>query len=422
MGVQNRGGFPVLKHKYWFDLDDTLLDTREAVRAAYELVAPGVYSDAFWGQSAAAWNCPPHVAEAKRRVFPRFLGLVSDGYAMRIFQHASWSPLCSVAILTGASREALDAHVHAGKLPVGVTALHSVPCDETKAEMLNRDLWLADKRKVHHYYDDHEVLDIDPKVQTTFSRKRPTCATYVLAAGRGTRFARNGDTTPKPLTLFAGKRFVEYAVHAALEVSCDLCVVAASEPVALGLDSETLPPRTQTLVIAPQQPSQVESALRAIALNTRDKPHGPVLFLDSDVVFAPGVVHRFVSRATELSADAAVLTASRTWQQGTCSHVVCASTDNDRDSMIHTIAEGMRTFNQRCGAGAYFFGDAAAFVATATKLLQTKTALGELRMSDVVMAMRKRYAIATPSSNWIPLGSPEELEQAEEFFSVANRG
>lgn len=80
-----------------FDLDGTLFDTFAATKAAYEEAGVENYTAMHFRRPAREWQHSPEIAERKRQLYPKFMKLVKEGWAMEYFDPNT------CIVLTGAS-------------------------------------------------------------------------------------------------------------------------------------------------------------------------------------------------------------------------------------------------------------------------------------------------------------------------------
>lgn len=145
--------------KIVFDLDGTLVDTREAVRLAY-LEAGIVMPDHAWGLAWHEWLFDPAVHARKVEIYPRFVAELAVG--LPLLQTALTH---HVPVITGASRRAVQAvQIKFGPLNV-VLAEASL---RQKIEYLN---WYGPSGGT--YVDDNELARAEIERRTKWKTESP---------------------------------------------------------------------------------------------------------------------------------------------------------------------------------------------------------------------------------------------------------
>lgn len=231
-------------------------------------------------------------------------------------------------------------------------------------------------------------------------------------AGRGSRFAREGETRPKPLIpvlrvpMF---RLALASIRRDLPDAQTIAVVLAEHESEFGIQNHILAAdRSAHVVVIPDVTGgTLETCLAAAPL--AEHRAGPLIVLDCDLTFAsPDYLARI--RAMEAGQDDSngLLLSFRS----TVPHYSFAATDGDR---VTRTAE-KDAISDRALAGAYGFGSNAAFFAAARDIVarNIRTGNGEYYVSSVYNRLIEAGAtvrLAEASRLW-SVGTPEELRSA----------
>ena len=184
-----------------------------------------------------------------------------------------------------------------------------------------------------------------------------------------------------------------HALTSAMEVDPTPLVVATTEV------AHTTKHLVRTVEVAVVQEGPVRSAELAGGHIKRDEP---VIFLDCDNWYYPGVLKKFAETATSLGVPFAVLTADRGSLVGDFGGVTPKGDVVEAHPDVAT-----------CFAGAYYFGNWQLFKARACGGVPANGT--ELKFSDI-LPRRNPPAIGIPGSWWIPLGTAEQLQAADVRF------
>jgi hypothetical protein len=151
---------------YAFDLDGTLIDTKEAVVQAYRIAGVEMPEDA-WGKPWHEWLKDETIHHKKNEVYPDMLK-----------QFASVLPLFTIAlrlnapVITGASNEA----VIAIQSVFGSLNIVGIQCSR-----LEKILWLNRQRERGCYVDDDDATLLLVKEFTTWKPLTPNEALQLLS-------------------------------------------------------------------------------------------------------------------------------------------------------------------------------------------------------------------------------------------------
>lgn len=396
-----------------FDVDGTLVDSREATKAAYDLAAPGLFKDEFWGLPAHAWGCPVDVHDRKVAEFSRLGHMVQPAWAMPMLQHAD-EVRHSIIMLTGASEGTMAIHRKRFKVLAGYD-YHCGLTNVAKHEFLE-SLVHANPGVSIHYYDDAEpenlsgiVGDLDIQVHVPLEMPHGVHV-VVLAAGLGSRFVVTG--VPKPLIRYGDVSMLDRAILIAKEVNPNPIVVTIPEVVAATRDAQVRDTvKTQMKNVRPviahvTQRGPAESALLAGSYINQDSP---VVFLDCDTCLSPGTLRKFVAKAHLSGSNAAVLVAGRGDNVGTYGTI-----DNG------VLVEGwgpddVHWLERRnpCLVGAYYIQSWHLFKRAHAMVYLGVAPSQEIKFSAILSRLDLQ-PIHTDTINWIPLGTPEELAHANQ--------
>ena len=382
------------RQAFIFDVDGTIVDskalTEECYRQALGLAGMD-QSVPVWGRTAEEWGCPPAVHRRKMSIFAEHAHELNPGWAHPMMCEALLRGH-HVELLTGASQETMDVLLATPvlrRLAPSIVPISTGVTSEAKEYILNE---MATRFDVVHYFDD--LMPEDALVGRSNlhlhkpSRYNVHIASVVLAAGRGERFRAVGETVPKPLLQFGGRELLNYALGSAREVSANPIVISTEEIIAhMACDAEFAVPVRIT------QRGPVASAELAGAFIREDQP---VVFMDSDVVLAPGSLYELTREADAIMNVLVAKRGDRAGAYGGLSgiHVVEGSTD------VET-----------CLVGAYYFGSWSDFKERAAHARIDKPH-GELKFTDLMRNGPFRR-VTIPTESWIPLGSPSEFYTAQ---------
>lgn len=118
--------------QFAYDLDGTLVDSREAVVQAYRRAGLEPPPD-FWGRTAKEWNCPAEVHRRKNALYPDTLARFG-----RRLPLADLYDLTGGVVLTGASYEAALAAMWFLGMTVRLDRVFASCTLEVKLETLRR--------------------------------------------------------------------------------------------------------------------------------------------------------------------------------------------------------------------------------------------------------------------------------------------
>lgn len=146
-----------------FDLDQTLLDNKEAIEEAYRKAAndlnlPVPDFSVTWGRTAEEWGCPPQLHHRKTEIYFGMLNRqqIKPGWAAAAYTVALDDPQTMfVRVWTGASKETLTVLRSTGPDTAffAATARAGMTLDDKRAAM-NGIVHVCPTAEVH-YYDDN---------------------------------------------------------------------------------------------------------------------------------------------------------------------------------------------------------------------------------------------------------------------------
>jgi CTP:molybdopterin cytidylyltransferase MocA len=395
-----------------FDVDGTIVDSQKLTEQCYiqalneaeergELPVGSFPELPVWGRTAEEWGCPPSVHLRKTELFAEKASALLPGWAHPMLCEAI-ARGHHVEILTGASQTTMEILLQTSalrRLAPSVVPIHTGLTATDKELILDG---IASKFDAVHYFDDLAPDFLEARNNLYVHHPQPgplDIAVVVLAAGRGERFCVVGETVPKPLLQVNGRQLLEYAAGSAREVTPEPIVVATERVIyAAAHDIAKAVPVHVT------QRGPVASAELAAAFIPEDLP---VLFLDSDVILSPGVIHKFVADALPALQSAAVLVADRDGRTGNYG----GYRYNPRLLSNPEIIVEASDLCELCFVGAYLFRSWAEFKRLAAKARAEDVGeefkfTGLLDLSDHVGLFRM------PSADWTPLGTPEEFYNA----------
>jgi dTDP-glucose pyrophosphorylase len=230
-------------------------------------------------------------------------------------------------------------------------------------------------------------------------------------AGLGTRFARAGHSTSKPLIKVAGRPMFERALAGVAGAGIDRLVVVVRQQ---QIDEEniqekvvSLRPDAEVVVLPGLTAGAAESALSAVELLD---PGSPVVVLDCDLEFSSAEYIAELERLGRGTFDVLLLTFQASDARYSYARTAAGS------GKVVEVAE-KRVISNRAIAGAYAFRSPAAFVSTVQDLLRdgVRAGVGEAYMSEVVHAYLARgdEVRAVDVDEYHSFGTPEELAASE---------
>ena len=145
-----------------FDLDDTLFDTKEAVIEAYR-VAGAKDARKYWGKPWQEW-CPGFIHQQKNHLYPGILALkIKPGWAYDFYCNASERGQ-EIGILTGASKEAVEAVQDLTKIPrLPILTGFSLTTEEKNIAIRTIESFYENKLDMFSivYFDDNPKLGLE---------------------------------------------------------------------------------------------------------------------------------------------------------------------------------------------------------------------------------------------------------------------
>lgn len=227
----------------------------------------------------------------------------------------------------------------------------------------------------------------------------------ILAAGKGSRFADQGVSTPKPLLKVSDSHLMDFALTSAQDFTR---VLVATSGVLRGYRG--LPSADYFIEVTVTQQGPAFSALLAGA---HIPPFSSVVILDSDVILRGTSVRDFVHACQEESVTAGILT---TWLDNPEGKYCTVKTDPD-DIDVTDLFECSEwpSSRARIAVGAYYFASWDTYKAHLFKIATSISTGREIFTSDVLkqyLAFSDVKAYDIPVEHWIPLGTPKELENA----------
>lgn len=365
---------------YVFDLDGTLLDTKDVTKEAYNRVAPGLYKDEYFGLSGAEWGCSKEVHAAKAVEYNKIVSEqdVPKAWAWEVYINAIHSGY-PVVILTGASRDTVRALTpHLGASPGRVICGLSM---SEKIEALK-----GFRNGVVRYYDDNPVTTKEniPGVVTYANLSHHDTVAVVLAGGSGDRFKPYN----KLMCTYKDRTLVQNTVISSMEALRSVIVGPSSLP-SYGCAS---------VILDKVLPGPAASGMAAFQHIRLDEP---VLFMDADSWYPPGVILETLDLAYNSSADVVV------------SGSMPPKDNHERYGVIdlrgnRVLEGGYATGDNMVCTGLYWFRTGAEFVRRYGAVI---TEGAEIKMSELVSADRAPVGVVHLShgEQWVPLGSPEAI-------------
>ncbi len=217
----------------------------------------------------------------------------------------------------------------------------------------------------------------------------------ILAAGKGTRF-EDGSGIDKPLRELNGRKLIDIAIE-----------TAPVEPIVIGTPQvvDYLGSRVRTIRVEQTQPGPVGSALMASALIPAIEP---VCFMDCDTVLDRDHVRSFYAKSGDRVAAA----------------MAAVTQDTNRYCLFYTdkgivtdIEEkGLAVGPSYVATGLYSFESFGLFYTLAVKTLAG--AIGEVFMSSLLKKVMDKVLLQRiPAELWLPVGTAQALEKANERFA-----
>lgn len=151
--------------KVIYDLDGTLVDTREAVRQAYA-VAGVVMPDDAWGKPAQDWLprvCDDPIVAHQLKCVAYANALRYHGRQLPLLQELSFHKQ-TVTVITGASRQAVNTLYKMGILPSFVKVVAVQQTRRSKVDWLARHGWgtyVDDDAEVRRLVLDQTLWSVD---------------------------------------------------------------------------------------------------------------------------------------------------------------------------------------------------------------------------------------------------------------------
>ncbi|GHU00527.1 glycosyl transferase family 2 [Alphaproteobacteria bacterium] len=229
----------------------------------------------------------------------------------------------------------------------------------------------------------------------------------VPMAGAGSRFSEAGYAKPKPFIDVAGQTMIA-RVLGGLQVPGARYTLIIQEAFrqSAASDLADLAGAFPVSFLAVEKLTQ-GAAATALAAHRIIDGDSPVLFADSDNLFAPGVIASFVADASARGLDGSLLTFKAGDAKFSFAHL-------DAEGFVRRTTEKTDPSDHAI-AGAYFFARGSDFVNAATDLLiyGDRTG-GEFYMSSVfnrAIAGGAKVGIRDiADSDWCCLGTPELLD------------
>lgn len=234
-------------------------------------------------------------------------------------------------------------------------------------------------------------------------------------AGLGSRFAKRGETLPKPLIDLFGKPFFEWATLGILEALPNarlVYVVLQKHVLCFGIDRrirETFP-QAEILVVPEVTSGALETALCGVALATTGSP---ILINDCDHAFSFSALPRAIDA---LRSGAAGFLSH--FQSGN-PHFSYASYDA-HEHLIETAEK--RVISDRAIAGIYGFRDSKTLCETAD-LYAAKCPYPELYVSGIYnqIVAQSGLVLGFDLDVHLPFGTPEEAARIEQGVVLLER-
>lgn len=235
----------------------------------------------------------------------------------------------------------------------------------------------------------------------------------ILAAGRGERFVSNGVVTPKPLLPARGKTMIQRALEQAAEVNKAPVVVCLLDLYA-ALHKHT--PKGMYPVRVPVRFVQKGAAMSVLAATGVIRDTDPVLIMDCDTVFAPGVLTKFATFAETC------------FSAGTQSAMLCFKPSDEsarysfvniKDNLVEQVVEKVRiSGTASCGVHAFQTWELAKRAIYEMVILSTMTN-GEYYLAPAHNNLLITTAMIIGANEFTHVGTPAELEAYEQAIPKA---
>ena len=236
-------------------------------------------------------------------------------------------------------------------------------------------------------------------------------ALVVPMAGRGSRFAKDGEVMPKPLIELDGRPFFWWATESVarrVTVSEMVFVVLAEHIAAHGIDAEVrrFYPDARILALPEVTSGAAETAALGIAAIEAD---GPIAVNDCDHAFAAAGLDRLVDA---LRGDAAGGLVGFPASSANYSYVRFADPADSTSRVVGTVEK--EVVGPYAIAGCYFFADRATFEAAYARYRHS-CRYAELFLSGVLdtIAADGGEVAFQPLDAHVSFGTPEEFAQVE---------
>jgi dTDP-glucose pyrophosphorylase len=231
-------------------------------------------------------------------------------------------------------------------------------------------------------------------------------------AGEGSRFVKEGFTTPKPLIICKGKCLFERALLSLASISCPKkysFIVRQEHIDTYGVDDiiGQVLPEASIFAIEKTTRGAVETCLTALPAIT---PEDGIVVIDCDLEFYSKSYEAHIANVLAKTAD-----------QVNGGGLVAFDSSNPRYSYALTDDQGrvIRTaekevISNNALAGAYFFSRAESFIRAAEQLLREK----KIKAAEFYLSLLYNYLIdngehvfLSKTERYYSYGTPEELSQ-----------
>lgn len=227
----------------------------------------------------------------------------------------------------------------------------------------------------------------------------------VLAAGKGQRFRDKGFVVQKPLLRYKEVPIISRVLYQLEQEMVDIIVVGTREVAAFLKD--TLPELDKIITVDVTQNGPAMSAVLASSYVTNDEQ---VFIVDCDVLFKDNTLTDFIELKLSSHEAASILTTIVARNIEPYCSIVTAG------SKVTSIHEKMAGQFGRIAVGCYYFRHWKDFLAGAREVNLSKDS--EVFISDVLKTIVSTSRLVTytdiPIDAWIPLGTPEELMEAQD--------
>lgn len=243
----------------------------------------------------------------------------------------------------------------------------------------------------------------------------------LLAAGRGERFLVEGTLTPKLLLKANGQRMISMAMAQTLEIGYYPIVVCMEQLVA---DFTYHTPPLVHPIFAPIRYTQQGAAMSLLAATGKLRDDQPVLVMDCDTIFAPGVLGqftRFADTAFKTGWDSAVLCFKPKDDSARYSFaVIDEPVSRARKALVVTqIVEKQRISDTAtCGVHAFATWEKARRAIYEMVILGITTN-DEYYLAPVHNNLANVTAMLIGAAEFTHVGTPAELEAYEQTVSKA---